>query len=182
MIEQLFSYYSRFIKPYKGAELPGEHHFVALYLVPKIFSLTGLLPEYINPDGMKKRPGDIIYEYQMKKKLSIEVKYMKINFTKTQCNNWIFDGCNKPDYLIAVGLKFLLIQEWRIFVDCYKEIMFKNKHKEICKLKKGYSPSISVDEYCEWFIGTEFVFQNASSCDEIALEMCIKNLVDKYKK
>jgi len=86
------------------SEVPGEHHFVALYLVPRLslFSFLGV-PHYVNPDGMKAIAGDVVYfSYAPEKnvcyvptpRLKIEVKLenpidRSIQLTRTQYYHWI---------------------------------------------------------------------------------------------
>jgi hypothetical protein len=86
------------------SEVPGEHHFVALYLVPRLslFSFLGV-PHYVNPDGMKAIAGDVVYfSYAPQKdvcyiptpRLKIEVKLenpidRSIQLTRTQYYHWI---------------------------------------------------------------------------------------------
>ena len=38
--------------------IPGEHHFVAVYLLPKF----NKIPDFLNPDGTKGKCGDIVFE------------------------------------------------------------------------------------------------------------------------
>src|SRR5574344_1019533 len=106
MIKKISSYVEEYINPFENNDLPGEHHFVASYLVPKIFRITNRIPYYINPDGMKKKPGDIIYD----NKFSIEVKYLKINLTYFQYNEWIKKKKERPSYLIALGRQSLCMR------------------------------------------------------------------------
>ena len=68
---------------------PGEHHFVAAYLVPKLFVINQLVPDYINPDGTKSITGDIVYFKNGSYRLGIEVKYGTIRLTKNEFNIWI---------------------------------------------------------------------------------------------
>ena len=42
--------------------IPGEHHFVAVYLLNKFKKI----PDYLNPDGMKGKCGDIVFENKNK--------------------------------------------------------------------------------------------------------------------
>lgn len=85
-------------------EVPGEHHFVALYLVPRLsqFSFLGV-PHFINPDGMKDADGDIVYysyephktlSYTTTTRLKIEVKLENpldrwFQLTRSQYYHWI---------------------------------------------------------------------------------------------
>ena len=62
MIKGYCDYITRYIKDRKrtGFPTPGEHHFVSTYLVPKLFQLTAVIPDYVNPDGTKAILGDVV--------------------------------------------------------------------------------------------------------------------------
>ena len=59
--------YSEYIRLYihrlnkSSPPAPGEHHFVSAYLVPKLYSINGKVPDYINPDGTKSILGYVVY-------------------------------------------------------------------------------------------------------------------------
>lgn len=93
---------------------PGEHHFVALYLLPLLIK-NKINPEdifYVNPDGMKSkrmkttiRPNDLSFFHNGKIR-GIEVKYSKkstIEFSPTQyvslCSN---QSKSSSDVIIAL--------------------------------------------------------------------------------
>lgn len=117
--------YNEFI--YKLDSKPGEHHFVATYLVPKIYCLTGKIPDYINPDGTKNIPGDIIYQ---KEEIRIEVKYNSIQFTKNQYKLWFSEKINikdKPTHLIIYKNKMIYFFKWKPFTEkFYKNFSLSN--------------------------------------------------------
>ena len=137
---------------------PGEHHFCSIYLLNKF----NRLPDYINPDGTKKVPGDIVFyrrsgpsidvstiyspgyndSIKNNDRFSIEVKYGEIFFTKTQFNMWFVDNTDKPDFLIALTDNYLFIIEWDIFQKIYIEKKYPNSLMHI----DDYSKKISEEE------------------------------------
>lgn len=137
---------------------PGEHHFCSIYLLNKF----NRLPNYINPDGTKKVPGDIVFyrrsgpsidvstiyspgyndSIKNNDRFSIEVKYGEIFFTKTQFNMWFVDNTDKPDFLIALTDNYLFIIEWDIFQKIYIEKKYPNSLMHI----DDYSKKISEEE------------------------------------
>ncbi|MBO7612397.1 MAG: hypothetical protein J6S81_01065, partial [Treponema sp.] len=86
--------------------IPGEHHFVAVYLLSKF----NRIPDYLNPDGMKDKCGDIVFENKTKQ-FSIEVKIGKTSFcfSKNETNSWFTDDKTEPfpNYLIALTQNYL---------------------------------------------------------------------------
>ncbi len=150
-----FNDYIEFLDKYPKSDIyenelkkPGEHHFVSTYLLPKIISFAEKVPQYVNPDGMKKNlPGDILY-YNNEGKciLSIEIKYSKIEFQKSQYINWINPKTRKlnhPMYLLAFIGKEILIIEWIIFAEIYNEFL-KGKQKFNSNKEKFVTPSIPI--------------------------------------
>ena len=133
-----------------GLKIPGEHHFVATYLLPVLFSFSHVVPDFVNPDGMKQLPGDILYYKNDKCILSFEVKLCKINFTKFQYTNWIHPKLNSPcpHYLIALNSSGLIICSWKNFSKMYTDkIKTLKKINDISQYKIGtYSPIYSVDQ------------------------------------
>ena len=137
---------------------PGEHHFCSIYLLNKF----NRLPDYINPDGTKKVPGDIVFyrrsgpsidvstisspgyndSIKNNDRFAIEVKYGEIFFTKTQFNMWFVDNTDKPDFLIALTDNYLFIIEWDIFQKIYIEKKYPNSLMHI----DDYSKKISEEE------------------------------------
>jgi hypothetical protein len=178
MINTLEEYVTKYINPYKNEYFPGEHHFVALYLAPKLFKLGNIIPDYINPDGMKRLPGDLIYSKDLIHKLAIEVKFFKINFTKTQCNDWLnFENGTVPNYIVALGKKYLLIQNWFKFVNNYKGIILKTKGIHINKIESGYTPTINVDEYCIAFPEENSVINYSNGFDEQKIDSILIKII-----
>ncbi|GEM_PF-4296981 len=128
--------------------IPGEHHFVAVYLLSKIKEI----PDYVNPDGMKgSLQGDIGFGNNT---FSIEVKLGKknsmssISFTASQYEKWFIKSEDKdiPNYLIVLLKDSFFIIKFPLFVEKYKGIYkseikeFKNKNG-----KKKNSPNFNED-------------------------------------
>lgn len=134
-------YKKRFYDTFK----PGEHHFCSIYLLNKF----NRLPDYINPDGTKQVPGDIVFykrsedndSIKKNNKFSIEVKYGEIFFTKTQFKMWFVDKKDTPDFLIALTDNYLFIIEWNIF----QEIYLAKKNRRTINAN-GYSKKIPEEE------------------------------------
>ena len=88
----MISTYTNYIDRYminsglNGATSPGEHHFVSAYLIPKLFAINGIVPDYINPDGTKKIIGDVVYFRDGAHHFGIEVKFQTIRLTKNEFN------------------------------------------------------------------------------------------------
>jgi hypothetical protein len=182
MINSITEYIAHYVEPFNKNIYPGEHHFVALYLAPKIYNIGKLIPDYVNPDGMKRLPGDLIYMSNMKNRLSIEVKFLKINFTKTQCNDWLLSSKYlKPDYIVALGMNYLLIHRWELFNTQYKHITFQNKNIEINKLDRGYTPIITVDDFCKINKTSDYVFSLNDKYVDIKIDEKISEIIKEYK-
>src|SRR5262245_38664599 len=90
-------YIERFIhaEPPPRQRHPGEHHFVSTYLLPRLDRITRRTPYYVNPDGMKRVPGDVIYYSHDHLSLSVEVKYDVIRLTTNEFNRGICDHIRK---------------------------------------------------------------------------------------
>src|SRR4051812_46457236 len=91
MIASYSEYIARYLsrKALKGNRVAGEHHFVGVYLLPKLYKLTGRVPDYVNPDGTKGLIGDVIYFENGSHRCGIEVKFQTIRLTRSEFNNWI---------------------------------------------------------------------------------------------
>ena len=113
MITTYTDYINRFIlnKGSNGVKSPGEHHFVAAYLVPKLFGINQLVPDYINPDGTKGIMGDIVYFKNGNHHLGIEVKFETICLTKNEFNSWIVneDTSQHPEIFIGIGTSGIIV-------------------------------------------------------------------------
>ena len=119
---------------------PGEHHFVAVYLLNKFKRI----PDYINPDGMKGKCGDVIFENK-DKSFCIEVKIGKtsFSFSKSENNSWfVYKKSTFPSYLIALTNNYLFIIKWNDFSD----VFIRLKNPQIINSKSGNSRRISEKE------------------------------------
>jgi hypothetical protein len=148
MIETYCEYIRKYIIGKKV--FPGEHHFVTVYLVPKIYKLTGKIPDFVNPDGTKNINGDIIYEAD---KVYIEVKHNKLQFTKSQYNNWIINRSNhSPNYIIGIGDSGILFQNWNIFIHHFRNWIKKERNNDLMIFANNKnSPSLSIKAYNKYF-------------------------------
>ncbi|MBQ6028885.1 MAG: hypothetical protein IJL24_05080, partial [Treponema sp.] len=120
--------------------LPGEHHFVAIYLLSKF----NRIPDYINPDGTKGICGDIVFENK-EKTFSIEVKIGKtsFSFSKNETNSWFINKKPPfPNYLIALTKNYLFIIKWKKFSDTFIGL----KEPKRIESKSGNSKKISEKE------------------------------------
>ncbi|MFC1481086.1 hypothetical protein ACFL6E_02440 [Candidatus Neomarinimicrobiota bacterium] len=128
----------------EGKASPGEHHFVAAYLLPRLFEINHVVPDYINPDGMKRIGGDIVYCLDDGSIFAIEVKDTVIRLTMNEYNNWIVDKeqSQHPDIFIGIGTSGLIILPWQQFRDMYLSIKgIINPHR----IDSGYGPSMKVN-------------------------------------
>lgn len=131
---------------------PGEHHFITMYLMPRLQQLPFLpyMPDWISPDGTKKQYGDIVYggTKTTKTHLSIEVKISysgrKLTFTAGQYNLQISEArrrfCRErkkegvkvkenvylgdPDILIAAVPQGVAVVPWERFRLRYLDRVF----------------------------------------------------------
>lgn len=146
--------YSEYITRYmsrpglKGSKMPGEHHFVAVYLIPKLYQLNGIVPDYVNPDGTKGLIGDVIYFKDGAHRCGIEVKLGTVRLTKNEFNTWIV-GSNMsywPNVFLGVGSAGVVLLTWPEFRACYlKSITTANSEWSIAPLENGYGPFKSVN-------------------------------------
>ena len=123
MIPTYSDYIARYVAPtgLKGSEPPGEHHFVAVYLVPKLYHLNGIVPDYVNPEGAKALVGDVIYSDNASHRCGIEVKLGVIRLTPDEFNNWIVreDRSCWPNIFLGVGSAGILLLSWSEFRSLY---------------------------------------------------------------
>ncbi|QCZ94674.1 hypothetical protein [Salinimonas iocasae] len=101
--------------------LPGEHHFVSIYLVPRLYRINKRIPDYVNPDGTKKVIGDVVYYKDHEHQLGIEVKLGTVRLTKNEFNTWIVssDEVEWPHTFLGVGKRGLVLSSWKHFRDAY---------------------------------------------------------------
>jgi hypothetical protein len=101
------------------------------------------LPHYVNPDGMKKQPGDLVY-YLCKTvegrimsrqcRLAIEVKQAgkrngKLPITRSEYNLWIgADGAKtrRPRLVVAVCRRGVFLMPWQDFCAVYLKHAYPN--------------------------------------------------------
>jgi hypothetical protein len=135
MIQTYSNYIQKYTLETGGMHSPGEHHFVATYLVPMLHKIPFLgVPDYVNPDGMKGIPGDIVYYDRNSKtpwrmKLRIEVKIGSLKFSRTEYNEWMTDEATanaRPQVFIGISNQGLLIGDWDAFADRFKSVVYPN--------------------------------------------------------
>ncbi|NJK92480.1 MAG: hypothetical protein HC904_12000 [Blastochloris sp.] len=132
----------------ENSKWPGEHHFVAAYLLPRLFNTLPIVPNYINPDGTKDIIGDVTYYQDDNHKFAIEVKMGTIRLTKNQFNKWIEnpDQTQHPNLFIAVGTKGLCLLSWLKFVEYYKRAVQKRSGEPPKIGKSGYGSFLGINE------------------------------------
>ena len=143
------SYIDTYINTVKTS---GEHHFVASYLLPRVFTMTGSIPGFINPDGMKHVPGDLV-STDSSLPYSIEVKLGTIRLTANEFNNWVLNldsSRGTPSIFVAIGSKGVIVSAWLRFVTEYKKSIERTAPKKISwsSMKKNsgqYGPMKQVD-------------------------------------
>jgi len=127
---------------------PGEHHFVAAYLVPKLYSIEAAVPDFINPDGTKAILGDVVYYKDGKHHFGIEAKLGTIRLTKREFNKWIVavNGDFWPNLFIGVGKNGIAIAAWDDFRRGYiAAVQAKDSDWSPVEIDGGYGPMKSVD-------------------------------------
>ena len=135
---------------FNGDNVPGEHHFVAVYLLNKINEI----PDYVNPDGMKgSLSGDIGFKRGENLLFSIEVKLGKknnkssITFTASQYEKWFIKSEEIPDYLIILIKDYFFVIKFASFVKVYKK-KNQNKIKEFKNKTGNKKNGPSINENC----------------------------------
>lgn len=148
MIHTYSEYIARYIarSGLSGVRTPGEHHFVGVYLVPKLFRLNRLVPDYVNPDGTKRLLGDVIYFKDGSHRCGIEVKLGTIRLTKNEFNNWIVGTDRRcwPNVFLGVGSAGLMLLPWTEFRRRYVASI-NNARRALQKIDSGYGPMKSVN-------------------------------------
>jgi hypothetical protein len=139
---------------------PGEHHFVSTYLVPKLYAINGLIPDYVNPDGTKAILGDVVYYRDEKHHLGIEVKLGTIRLTKKEFNEWIVGSATQihPNVFLGIGRAGIAVTTWASFRKAYvAAVQSKNPGWAPRAIADGYGPMKNVDQLSshltqsEWF-------------------------------
>jgi len=128
-----------------GFKSPGEHHFVATYLLPKLYSLNNIVPDYVNPDGTKGIVGDVVYFRNGYHHFGIEVKFEVIRLTKNEFNSWIVDtdSSNHPNLFLGVGTAGIIILPWADFRNDYLKSI---NQRVTSTIEKGYGPQKAINE------------------------------------
>ena len=150
MIATYSEYITRYISRsgLNGNRLPGEHHFVATYLVPKLFQLNGKVPDYVNPDGTKGLIGDVIYYEGGAHRCGVEVKLGTVRLTKNEFNKWIVGKDKKywPNVFLGVGSNGILLLTWPEFRARYRDsVKARNPSWSPVALDDGYGPFKTVN-------------------------------------
>jgi len=146
MINTYTNYIDRYMitRGLNDATSPGEHHFVSAYLIPKLFAINGIVPDYINPDGTKKIIGDVVYFRDGVHHFGIEVKFQTIRLTKNEFNSWIVneDISEHPELFIGIGTEGIIILPWHEFRNAY---IRSADITNLAPITKGYGPQKSVN-------------------------------------
>ena len=167
MIKTFSEYIDRFISEPKenNTPIPGEHHFVSAYLIPRLFRLNGWPPAYINPDGTKGIIGDIVYYVNGSHHYGIEVKFETIRLTKNEFNTWIV-GENIaiwPQTFIGIGERGISICSWSNFRKSYiASVRAKDDRWVLQEIENGYGPSKSVDILYD-YLNQDWCFDKSKS-------------------
>ncbi len=136
---------------------PGEHHFVAVYLLGKFKKI----PDYINPDGTKGVCGDIVFGRKNSNRFfSVEVKIGRTSFcfSKNETNSWFVKKNGPfPNYLIALTRNRLFIIKW----DKFSELFIKLVNPQLIDDPHGKSKSISEGDLLTEFAGDSFEINSA---------------------
>jgi hypothetical protein len=151
MVPTYCAYISDYVRGKRFADrpAPGEHHFVSAYLVPKLFTMNGQVPDYINPDGTKAILGDVVYYKDEKHHFGIEVKLGVVRLTKKEFNEWLVgeDSNLWPNVFIGVGRNGIALQSWPQFRQAYiAAVKKKNPAWSPEAISEGYGPIKNVDE------------------------------------
>lgn len=134
-----------------GKQCPGEHHFVSIFLVPLLYSINRIVPDYVNPDGTKKLIGDVIYFKDGAHHYGIEVKLGTVRLTREEFNGWIVAEVEnkRPDVFIGVGMSGLLVLTWKEFRELYVgAVRAREPSWEPKRIESGYGPLKRVDVLC----------------------------------
>ncbi len=145
---------------------PGEHHFVATYLLPRLCGIMKSIPDYVNPDGMMRKIGDVIYYNNGEPELTIEVKFQYVKLTSAQYNSWIVDTDQNqyPDLFIGICSQGICLLSWADFRNLYLNM------KEIRRpqpINGGYGPQLSVNLIVERLHPQQFGLQTRTSAKQL---------------
>lgn len=150
----MISTYSDYISLYTSRPrsptypLPGEHHFVAAYLVPRLIKEFGIVPDYINPDGTKSVFGDIVYYRNEAHHFGIEVKSDVVRLTRREFNSWVLETNRKewPDVFVGVCTLGVACCKWEQFRAAYIAAVKRTKGTKWKprRVSEGYGPMTQV--------------------------------------
>ena len=151
MIANFSEYISRYIlKADKSAPpTPGEHHFVCVYLVPRLFTINDKVPDFINPDGTKSILGDVVYYQDGRHHFGIEVKLDTVRLTKREFNEWIVSEDTKlwPNLFVGISSNGIALASWGEFRSAYlAAVRAKNENWSPTMIESGYGPMKAVNE------------------------------------
>jgi hypothetical protein len=132
-------------------EVPGEHHFIALYVLPRLTPFLGV-PHYVNPDGMKSSAGDLVFNsYEVNKiacyvpapRLKIEVKLenprkgstalTRLQYYHSIRHEWrpeergdpeLSDCPEQPDLFLSVSKHGIAVMPWSNFREIYVQQVY----------------------------------------------------------
>jgi hypothetical protein len=166
MLRSYSDYIRRYVRLDSSLQLPhrpGEHHFVATYLVPRLYSLGGAVPDFINPDGTKDIQGDIVYYIGGQHHFGIEVKFETVRLTKREFNRWVWarDSSKWPNVFIGVGRQGFAIATWTEFQTAYLSAVRERRGLRWSpkRISSGYGPQTRVDGLSKFLPpGTWFPF------------------------
>jgi hypothetical protein len=175
MVPTYSDYIRRYIhrKSTSSPPSPGEHHFVATYLLPKLYEINGLIPDYVNPDGMKSIIGDVVYYQDEQHHFGIEVKLGTVRLTRREFNDWIVseDPTGWPSLFLGVGRKGIALSTWSDFRTSYTaSVVAKNPGWVASVIRDGYGPMKGVDELAEYLGKSQwFAIAEAAAATESEL-------------
>lgn len=153
MIKNYSEYISKYILKFKlkntkgKVSLPGEHHFVSVYLLDRLIQITGRIPDYVNPDGAKHIPGgDLVwYNDNDEYEFGIEVKFKNAKLTRKEFDEWLVGNENKPKLFIGISKKGIILLKWDDFIKVYKKAVEYKKNNFPTKSNEDV-PSCSIDD------------------------------------
>lgn len=150
MIPTYSSYIASYLRGKAKSTLPppGEHHFVSAYLVPKLYSINQVVPDYINPDGTKEILGDVVYYRDGRHHIGIEVKLGTIRLTRREFNDWIVasEDSSWPTLFVGLGQNGIALAKWSVFRAAYIAAVQKKIPGWLPKaIPSGYGPTKSID-------------------------------------
>jgi hypothetical protein len=171
MIPTYCEYIRQFVCSRGAADAPlaGEHHFVAAYLVPKLYSICAVVPDYINPDGTKAILGDVVYYRDGLHHFGIEVKLGTVRLTVREFNEWIVQdesGGSWPDLFVGVCRDGLGLAKWAKFREAYVSAVKDKRHDwSPLEIQAGYGPAKDVCQLRPYMADAWFPFDEGAERD-----------------